>query len=437
MALAVLSAVLYAYQFLFIPLQWLLKGRSKHRIQNTKQTGNRYAVLICARDEEKVIGDLIKCIGEQTYDKDKLSVFVMADNCSDGTADTARRLGASVYERHDEKHVGKGYAMDVLMRHIKKDHPEGFDGYFVFDADNILTPDYIERMDRKAAEGYEIVTSYRNSKNFGDSWVSSGYAVMFMRSSRYLNHTRSLVGTSCYVAGTGYLFMRSVADEFEGWPFHMLTEDIEFSADQILKGRVIGFCEDAEFFDEQPTDYKTSWRQRLRWSRGYLQVLRRYGGMLLKRSVTKGYLQTPGPDRAKRYRASLRSTFSCYDLMMCILPAFLVTVFSLIINIVFSMIDLSLGASVGEAVFSVVKSIGIMYLPLFLVALVTVITEWKRIHTTAAKKVMSIFTSPVFMISYIPIACVSLFSKPVWKPISHSVTQDMLDGGREEEKLFS
>ena len=105
--------------------------------------------------------------------------------------------------------VGKGYALQTLLGHLEQDYPAGFDGYFVFDADNILDPDYIAAMNRTFSQGHDIVTSYRNSKNYGDNWISAGYALWFLRESRYLNHARSLLGTSCAVSGTGFLFSRA------------------------------------------------------------------------------------------------------------------------------------------------------------------------------------------------------------------------------------
>ena len=417
--LGAVVTVLYAYQFVFIPLQWLLWNRKKKRLKNAppqKLTGNRYAVLICARNEANVIGDLIESIREQTYGADKLTIFVAADNCTDDTAQKCRDMGVNVYERNDTEHVGKGYAMDLLMRSIKRDSPDDFDGFFVFDADNLLTKNYIEKMDRKAAEGYDIVTSYRNSKNYGDSWVSSGYATMFMRSSRYLNHTRSLVGTSCYVSGTGYMFTKKIADEFDGWPFMMLTEDIEFSAYEILKGRVVGFCHDAEFFDEQPIKFRQSWRQRLRWSKGYLQVLRHYG--------------------ARLFKTSLRGNFACYDMNMCIFPAYLVTIFSIIVNISITTYNVIHGHhTIWSALLTAALWFIGMYTPMFLVALVTILTEWKRIHSKWYKKVLAIFTSPIFMLSNVPIAFIALFSKPEWKPIEHSVSAKDLDNRSSSERL--
>ena len=170
---AVISAlffICYTYQFLYIPLV-LLKKRHPAALPASP---HRYAVLIAARNEENVIAGLLDSLAAQTYDMSLVTVFVAADNCTDSTAAIARAHGAVVYERFNHVNVGKGYALDFLLQHIGADYPEGFDGYFVFDADNLLSPDYIQRMNETFSAGHEIVTSYRNSKNFGDNWISAG-----------------------------------------------------------------------------------------------------------------------------------------------------------------------------------------------------------------------------------------------------------------------
>ena len=95
-----------------------------------------------------------------------------------------------------------------------------------------------------------MITSYRSSKNYGGNWISAGYALWFLRESRYLNHARNIIHFSCAVSGTGFFFSRKIADEINGWPYHLLTEDIEFSVDQITKGIKIAFCEKAVLYDE-------------------------------------------------------------------------------------------------------------------------------------------------------------------------------------------
>ena len=154
---AVISAlffICYTYQFLYIPLVLLKKRRPLPR----PAASHRYAVLIAARNEENVIAGLLDSLAAQTYDMSLVTVFVAADNCTDSTAAIARAHGAVVYERFNHVNVGKGYALDFLLQHIGADYPEGFDGYFVFDADNILSPDYLERMNESFSAGNEIVT---------------------------------------------------------------------------------------------------------------------------------------------------------------------------------------------------------------------------------------------------------------------------------------
>ena len=168
--------------FLFVAL--FRKEKSSGR----EPSLHHYAVLICARNEANVIADLLDSIKSQSYPQDLIDVFVMADNCTDSTADVASSRGVHVYTRSDPEKVGKGYALEALMHHIREDYPEGFDGYFVFDADNIPAHDYIEQMNRKFSDGHEIVTGFRNSKNFGDNWISAGYTLWFLWDSIYLNY---------------------------------------------------------------------------------------------------------------------------------------------------------------------------------------------------------------------------------------------------------
>ena len=395
--IAALFFICYAYQFFYVPIPWLRREKPLG-----PAIPHNYAVLICARNEERVIGDLIASLRAQTYNAALLHIFVLADNCTDQTALVARAAGATVYERQDRARVGKGYALHALLGHIARDFPEGFDGYFVFDADNLLSPDYVERMNETFSAGYDIVTSYRNSKNYGDNWISAGYALWFLRESRYLNHARYLLGSSCAVSGTGFLFSRAVAGEMAGWPFYMLTEDIQFSVHHIIRHRRIAFCPRAEFYDDQPTRFSQSWHQRLRWSKGYLQVFGGYGWDLLA--------------------GALRGNWGCFDMAMSIMPAFILSAASLVCNVVLAIVGAAGGGDLTVALFSVLETLGNMCLTLFVLGGITTVTEWKHIHTTAAKKILYVFTFPLFMFTYLPIAIAALFAPAEWRPIEHRIS---------------
>jgi len=395
LAAALVFAVCCAYQLLYLLIPLI---RKEDPLPPSRMEHD-YAVLICARNEESVIGGLIDCLRRQTYPADKIHIFVIADNCTDGTEAKARAAGAEVYVRHDSGHVGKGYALDTLLACLGKDHPDGFDGYFVFDADNLLEDDYVEQMDRSFSTGLEIVTGYRNSVNYGGSWISAGYALWFLRESRFLNHARHLLGISCGVSGTGFLFSRAVAEELGGWPFYTLTEDIEFTAFQLVRGRRVGFCAGAVLYDEQPEDFPQSWRQRLRWARGYIQVIHRYGLRLA--------------------HGALRGSFACYDLLMNLLPAMAVTFFTLASALVLMVWGAFSGIGFLPGLECFARSLGLTFLMLFLLGAYTTVCEWRQIHTGTLKKLAYLFTFPLFMISYLPVGVAALFHDPGWKTIRH------------------
>ena len=393
--LGIVFSCCYAYQLFFLVVPFTRK-QEPHK----PEVLHRFAVLICARNESAVIADLIQSIHNQTYDQRLITVFVMADNCTDNTAEIARREGAVVYTRFNQEKVGKGYALEQLLINIEEDYPQTFDGFFVFDADNVLDRLFVEAMNRTFYDGYEVITSYRNSKNYGDNWISAGYALWFIRESRYLNNSRMLLGTSCAVSGTGFLFSRRVIESTNGWRFHLLTEDIEFSVYNILQGRQIGFCADAVLYDEQPVTFRQSWRQRLRWARGFLQVFRKYGFSLF-RGMGKGH-------------------FSCYDMSMTVMPAYILTVGLAFLYLIGGCLTAADGMSVMPCLKYMLQTFVWLYTLLFLLGAFTTITEWKNIHTTAGRKILYTFTFPLFMLTYVPISMVALFSKQVqWKPIEH------------------
>ena len=406
--ITLIFAVCYSYQFLYVPVSLRMQAREKKSrttVSLQEKPLKHYAVLICARNEENVIGQLIDSINSQTY-KGSVTTFVMADNCTDNTYDVATDHGAVAYTRHSTTLIGKGYAMEALIKEIRRDYPEGFDGFFVFDADNILAPDYIEQMHQCHIAGNDVITSYRNTKNYGDNWISSGYGLWFLRESMYLNYPRYRLGISAAISGTGFFFSSEVLKELGGWPFHLLTEDIEFTINRVCKGRRIAFCRSAVFYDEQPTSVKQSITQRMRWARGYIQVFQHYGKDLIT--------------------GILRGSFSAFDMTMNIMPAFILTAISITCNLLYGIIGAVTGGDVTIALWSLFETVFNACAMLFVLGTITLITEWKNIHAPASRKVFSVFSFPFFMLTYIPISFAALFINPGWKPIQHKATMSPL-----------
>lgn len=366
--ISIIFILCYSYQFFYI-LVPVFKKERPHR----SEQGHDYAVLISARNEQAVIGNLLDSIARQTYERGSVTVFVVADNCTDETARVASEHGAVVFERFDTSRVGKGYALAWLMERIDERYPDKpFDGYFVFDADNVLEESYIAEMNRTFSDGYEVVTSYRNSKNYGDNWISAGYALWFLRESQFLNRCRARLGTSAAVSGTGFLFSRRAIDECGGWHFFLLTEDIEFTIECVTRGWKIGYCEKAVLYDEQPTKFMQSWHQRLRWSRGYLQVFGKYGGRLV--------------------RGMAHGSFACYDMSMAIMPAAVLSLVGLVANCVATTLSILAGSGLDTVLLSLGSLLFSSCIAVLVIGTVTTITEWKRIYAPAWKRCST--TSP-------------------------------------------
>ena len=360
--IGLLFLLCYGYQLLYVPVAlW-----RRHKVVRTAPL-RRYAVLISARNEEAVITHLID----------------------------------TVWQRRNLRQVGKGYALNFLLTHIRETYgDEYFDGYFVFDADNLLASDYVSRMNEVFGGEHQIVTSYRNSKNYGSNWISAGYGLWFLRDAAFLNDPRTRLGLSAVLSGTVFLFRRDVMLRCNVWPFHSLCEDTEFTVNSILEGEKIGYCGEAELFDEQPTQLGQSFRQRMRWVRGNTLVLLRQGGRLVRGIGGRGGL-------------------SCLDLLLSMAPAIVLTVCGAAAGVLATVLELLSGGRILPMVGAAAMSFAVPYLLLLLAGAITTATQWKRIHTSTWKKILYTLTFPIFMATYVPVTLWAMVGKVEWKPIKH------------------
>ena len=251
---------------------------------------HRFMAIIPAHNEEAVIKNLIESLKAQNYNKDLYDIYVIADNCTDNTAKIAEEAGAIVYERFNNTKKTKGYALDwFLQQKIKENAP--YDAFFVFDADNIVDPNFIKSMNIKLCQGEDVVQGYRDIKNPTDSWITAGYALFYWTMHRLYHLARYNVGLSTLLNGTGFMVRFDVVKP-NGWQTETLTEDIEFSLKRIIQGKKLGWATDAIVYDEQPTSFKQSWSQRSRWTVGHMQCMKRYTGELFNSVKEKKSLVT-------------------------------------------------------------------------------------------------------------------------------------------------
>ncbi len=415
---------------------------------------HKYAILVAARNEETVIGNLIDSINKQDYPRELITVFVVADNCTDDTAKISRELGAICYERHDLEHRTKGYALQYLVECIRKDYGiDSFEGYFVFDADNLMKYDYITRMNEAFDAGEKIVTSYRNTKNFGDNWISASYGVHWLRTIRNEHRARSLYHLATRIQGTGFLFTHEFIKD--GWKYTSLTEDRAFCTDAVAQGYKISYNHYAEFYDEQPISIKIAMRQRIRWAKGHIQAFFETGPTLFKHIfITNGaanhQLSTPDTPRAKRIFNNIRLRFMSLDMLstVCTSISFLFDLIAYIFKFVlillgfkwfaFVVLDLKiLGLNIFEGfsgdtllflTAATLYSYAYSYIKSIFVAIYIYAIEYKHIQKISFfKKVWFCITFPIFDIIGKIAVLIALFTKVEWKAIPHTAAININD----------
>lgn len=361
-----------------------------------------FGIIVCARNERAVIGNLLDSIEKQAYPKELIKVFAVADNCSDDTADICRMHGATVYERFDKTKKRKGYAMGFLFENIKKDYGiDALDAYVVFDADNVLSPNYLTEINKALDTGCDIAIGYRNTKNFDENIISSAYGIHFLRCSAFMHRPRAKLGFSTHIAGTGYAIRSDILQN--GWKHFSLTEDTEFTITSFSKGKKAVFCEAAEFFDEQPHNVMIMLRQRLRWEKGRLFCFFRYIGRLIKGA----------------FRNKLNPV-SSYDMFVYFFPKGL---FVAVLSMIYPLAQIFAGIFDVSSLFSLpltlLASLCSMYIGLLILGTATVIRERRHIKCSTGKLILYTLAFPWFDITSLPIAIASLFIKVKWKRIRH------------------
>lgn len=414
--LTTIVTVCTAYQIFY-----LLVGFFSPKIKfSPAKKKHRYAVVVTARNEENVIAKLIESIHNQTYDKDKITIFVVADSCSDKTAQICRDLGCIVYERFndDPAKARKGYSLKWLFERLLVDYDiTYFDGFAFFDADNVLAPNWFEKMNDAFDTGAGMLTTYRNTKNFDTNFISAAYGIHFYRSSAVYHRPRQRLGVATHIAGTGYVLSSRLL--LEGWHYTSLTEDAELTQTMVSRGERIIFCEDAEFFDEQPHTVKVMIRQRLRWAKGKFVIFFKNGWRNLCGIFT---------------RKKAAEMWANYDVFWYNFPgglfAALLSLISLVAGVVSGIIA---GTAVSDAItmatsidffINLLVTAAVGYAALTAQAALVMIRERKHIHCPLKKKILYVFTFFWYDVTYLPISAVSLFMRVRWKPILHDKAFD-------------
>jgi cellulose synthase/poly-beta-1,6-N-acetylglucosamine synthase-like glycosyltransferase len=273
-------------QILYV-LLFFLKAQ-KYPIAEIK---HKFGIVIPARNESAVIAELIESIKQQNYPSSEIQIFVIADNCTDNTAEIARSLGATVIERFDEQHKIKSYALNYGFKHICENHKD-IEVFLIFDADNIVHPDCISKYNDAFDAGVELARGYANSKNLTDNVISGVSGLYYIRDSRYSCHVRSALHTDQNLPGSGMMIKADIIRK-NGWDTFGLVEDAEFTFKRMLEGYKTRYVSEAIYYEEQPTTLKDTFARNIRMGKGLNKLFFSKGFPMLGKFFTTfryGYL---------------------------------------------------------------------------------------------------------------------------------------------------
>lgn len=260
---------------------------------------HRFAITLPAHDEEDVIGTTVTRLLALDYPRDLFSVHIVADHCSDQTAAVARAAGATVHERNSGPRSGKGAALSWLFEQMLTDD-KTIDAVVIFDADTLVSPDFLRYMDAHLATGKQVIQGQHIISNPDAGWFPALTWAMFLVDNRFQNLGRVNLGMSAKHMGDSICFRADVLKRF-GWG-EGLTEDYQLRQRLLLEGITIYYEPAAKGYGEAALTWQQARNQRARWLRGTIDAGKQFSRQLLReglkrrdRALLDGALQTYVP----------------------------------------------------------------------------------------------------------------------------------------------
>lgn len=397
-----LSILLKAFTVWFFLTALLFWKRPKPYLLRAPKT--RFACLIPARNEEAVIGALVESLRAQNYPDALYDIYVIPNNCTDDTEEVARAAGAKIFRCFDPVR-NKGDALHEaiawLLPRRSENHPHfpAYDAFCVFDADNVVDPCFLARMNDAMLAGARVAKARQYVKNPRDSWVAGCYALYFAMNDLFFSTSRASLGLSAKLVGTGFAVHRDVLERLGGWHTETIAEDAEFSAQCAALGERVWWVPDAVTYDEAPLSFRLSLTQRRRWCSGIMSTS--------IRMIPRLTHVSPSVNRAR-----------AADMMF-----FLCAPFAQALSVVPPLL-LALGAAVqgmlaGWALLAALGLLGGLCGALLGAIALTLLV---RPRCT----VLAVVLFPLFMASFLPLQIVSLLHPTTqWHAIRHERSMDM------------
>ncbi|MEO8168969.1 MAG: glycosyltransferase family 2 protein, partial [bacterium] len=249
---------------LFITIAPMVIWKPKKR--ESKENKKKFAIIIPAHNEEKVIDITLRSAKHISYPSDLFDLIVVADNCTDRTAKIALASGAIVFERFDSNRRGKGYALNWIIPQVMTRLPK-YDACVFVDADSIIQPNFLEEMNSSLQRGQRIIQGSDLVLDNSNAWRVQLMLIAFALQNYVRPLGKSRLGFSTPLKGNGMCFAADVLRTMK-WDEGSLGEDLDMGMELIAAGEKIHFNPDAVVYASMPTHAESAATQRTRWEGG-------------------------------------------------------------------------------------------------------------------------------------------------------------------------
>ena len=371
-----------------------------------------FAILIPARNESGVVGNIMHALSVQTYPQEHFDVWFIVEKDDDPTVKLAKEYGYNVFVRDEltDKRRTKGFALQECIRHFKKNDLK-YDAYMIFDADNVMDIDYIEKMNDLRQTGVEVGVGYRHFTNINTNWLTSGSAILFTYMNSITSKNRTLLFKKALIAGTGYYVNAEIIDEAGGWIFTGMTEDTEFTVYCEYHNINMCYYPLINFYDEQSPSFRTNHNQHIRWIWGF---------MINRKPFIKGGKMHHATSKAVHRAAVFEYSVGIIPLAAACVADMLI----LVAAIIMYAFSLKQAPDMSQPFLScIIAFAAFLYSILVIAAIATIAHNFNRLRLKWWMIIITVITYPLYYFDFIVAFLHGLFVPRVrktWTPIKHS-----------------
>jgi cellulose synthase/poly-beta-1,6-N-acetylglucosamine synthase-like glycosyltransferase len=225
-----------------------------------------------------MIACTIESLLGQRYPGERFTVHVIADNCTDATAEIAAAYPVEVHERLAPDERGKGQALRWLLGQLKDD--ERIDAFVFVDADTVMDGNFLEAADRRLRSSQDVIQASYRVRDPASHPLVGLRALAFALFHDLRGRGKAALGLSCGLWGNGMVLSRAIVAQIP-WQSFTAVEDAEQHLKMLLQGSKVTFMQEARVYGYMPSSFGAARQQQTRWEGGRLTLVRRYGRQLL------------------------------------------------------------------------------------------------------------------------------------------------------------